>query len=70
VQCRILKEAEVGNAGHYLPLTRQFLKSCKMVGIPQVHDINTPEGTLGASKVSVYVDEHHKYHTETNTFSR
>lgn len=42
----------VGYHGYFGPCTRDFIKSCITAGLEHKHDVNTPKGLLGVTKVS------------------
>ncbi|OBZ71487.1 L-sorbose 1-dehydrogenase [Grifola frondosa] len=42
------------------PISDKILEACDEVGISQIKDFNTSEGTLGASKFVAFVDEKHE----------
>jgi len=47
---------EIGYNGNFSPISLQFLEACEQVGIPRVPDVNTPKGTMGATKTMTYID--------------
>ncbi|OBZ71183.1 L-sorbose 1-dehydrogenase [Grifola frondosa] len=42
------------------PISDRILEACDEVGISQIKDLNTSEGTLGASRFVAFVDEKHE----------
>ncbi|KDQ57074.1 aryl-alcohol oxidase [Jaapia argillacea MUCL 33604] len=47
---------QVGYYGHFSKVAACFLESCQKVGIPLAPDLNTSQGTIGASKIMTYID--------------
>ncbi|KAF8582835.1 GMC oxidoreductase [Ramaria rubella] len=53
-----------GNAGNWqtshpdhLPISGKFLDACERIGIPKIMDTSRPQGPLGASFVSAFIDK-------------